>query len=123
MQDTNSYKVRLEEMLETITKELQSVGIHNPQNSNDWVAVPDTEGDSEDPDDNVTADNIEELNERTALVETLEPQYNDIVSALAKIDAGTYGSCEVCSTPIEEKRLDAFPTARTCMTHIEEVVV
>lgn len=36
--------------------------------------------------------------------------------ALARIEAGTYGDCESCGTPIGKMRLQAFPRARLCMT-------
>ena len=115
----DSYKTRLAEMLETITLELKSIGIHNPQNPSDWVAVPE-ELDAEEPDLNLAADAVEEWNERTALVATLELQYNNIVSALARIESNTFGKCEVCGKDIEENRLNANPVARTCIAHLEE---
>lgn len=115
----NQYKTRLEEMLETITEELKSVGIHNPENPSDWIAVP-QDLDVEEPDDNLSADAVEAWNERTALVATLESRYNGIIGALARIKNNTFGNCEVCNNPIEEKRLEANPIARTCIAHIEE---
>jgi DnaK suppressor protein len=39
----------------------------------------------------------------------------DVVSALQKIDDGSFGVCERCSEPIAEKRLDALPFARYCI--------
>ena len=39
----------------------------------------------------------------------------DVVSALQKIEDGSYGTCERCSEPIAEKRLDALPFARYCI--------
>lgn len=36
--------------------------------------------------------------------------------ALDRIEAGTYGDCESCGTPIGKMRLQAFPRARLCMT-------
>jgi DnaK suppressor protein len=36
--------------------------------------------------------------------------------ALARIDAGTYGSCESCGEPIGKARLQAFPRATLCVT-------
>src|SRR5579875_2783120 len=39
----------------------------------------------------------------------------EIDAALAKIDAGTYGLCETCGTPIPEARLEALPQARLCV--------
>jgi DnaK suppressor protein len=35
--------------------------------------------------------------------------------ALAKLDEGTYGLCDVCGQPIAEKRLAAMPDAVTCV--------
>ena len=35
--------------------------------------------------------------------------------ALAKMDAGTYGSCERCGRPIAPERLDALPWAILCI--------
>ena len=40
----------------------------------------------------------------------------EVVAALAKIDAGSFGSCERCAEPIADKRLDALPFARYCIT-------
>ena len=36
--------------------------------------------------------------------------------ALARIEAGTYGSCESCGEPIGKARLQAFPRATLCVT-------
>jgi DnaK suppressor protein len=38
-----------------------------------------------------------------------------IDQALARVDDGTYGVCEVCGTAIPEGRLEARPTATTCV--------
>lgn len=38
-----------------------------------------------------------------------------IKSALAKMDAGTYGICEKCDQKIAPKRLEALPYATTCI--------
>jgi DnaK suppressor protein len=39
----------------------------------------------------------------------------DVVSALQKIDDGSFGSCERCGEQISDKRLDALPFARYCI--------
>jgi DnaK suppressor protein len=39
----------------------------------------------------------------------------EVVTALQKIDDGSFGACERCSQPIAEKRLDALPSARYCI--------
>lgn len=39
----------------------------------------------------------------------------DVVSALKKIDDGSFGACERCGEAIAEKRLEALPFARYCI--------
>jgi RNA polymerase-binding transcription factor DksA len=85
----------------------------------DWIAVP--EGiDANEPDTDLVADAVEEWGERQALVATLERRYNDVTRALSKREVGTFGTCEVCMEHIEDDRLDANPSARTCKTHMNE---
>jgi DnaK suppressor protein len=46
----------------------------------------------------------------------------EIDEALRRIDEGTYGQCERCGKPIDERRLEALPTARydaACQAAIE----
>jgi DnaK suppressor protein len=38
-----------------------------------------------------------------------------VISALQKIDDGSFGSCERCGEEIAEKRLEALPFARYCI--------
>jgi RNA polymerase-binding protein DksA len=40
---------------------------------------------------------------------------SEIDAALARIDDGTYGICEICGKPIGEERLRAIPWARLCI--------
>ena len=56
-----------------------------------------------------------ERGEVDALVGSLRETLSDIDNALAKIDAGTYGICERCGSPIGEDRLEAMPAARLCI--------
>lgn len=35
--------------------------------------------------------------------------------ALARLDAGTYGLCEICGKPIGKARMQAFPRATLCV--------
>ena len=47
----------------------------------------------------------------------------DIDQALLRIDEGSYGICQSCGNPINERRLDAVPTARydaLCQSKLEE---
>jgi DnaK suppressor protein len=46
----------------------------------------------------------------------------EIDEALRRIDDGSYGNCERCGKPIDERRLEALPTARldaACQSEIE----
>ncbi|MCD5382023.1 MAG: TraR/DksA C4-type zinc finger protein [Candidatus Pacebacteria bacterium] len=121
MRDTAQYKARLETMLSELTKELETIGIHNPTNPSDWIATP--EGtDHKEADPNVAADKVEEWDERRGTVAVLETRYNNIVRALKKIDEGAFGICEVSGEPIEEDRLEANPAARTNKAHMNDEV-
>ncbi|RMA96979.1 TraR/DksA family transcriptional regulator [Hydrogenothermus marinus] len=44
----------------------------------------------------------------------------EIDKALERINDGTYGYCEVCGKPIEEKRLEAIPWTTLCIEHAKE---
>ena len=50
-----------------------------------------------------------------ALAAQLERTRADIESALARHDSGGYGTCETCGGAISPARLEARPTARTCI--------
>ena len=56
-----------------------------------------------------------ERSQSDALLRQTEQRLNDIAASLARLDAGTYGKCEVCGTRIADARLEARPTARTCI--------
>jgi DnaK suppressor protein len=50
-----------------------------------------------------------------ALVRQAQHHLEEVNAALSRLDAGTYGTCEVCGTPIGEERLEARPAARVCI--------
>jgi RNA polymerase-binding transcription factor DksA len=75
---------------------------------------------SVDSDSNNIADFGEEADERIATLAELETRYRNVVRALEKIEAGTFGLCEISGEPIEEARLNANPAARTCVAHRED---
>lgn len=57
-----------------------------------------------------------ERSEMEALMGSLQESLDDVVDALTKLEAGTYGVCESCGEPIAPARLEAMPGARMCMT-------
>ena len=56
-----------------------------------------------------------ERGEAEALSGELLEALADVDAALARIDAGSYGTCSSCGQPIGDDRLEAMPTARLCM--------
>lgn len=119
MKDFTSHKAKLETQLNTIVEELKGLGIYD-EHSDNWEAVPDQEVSGADADENTNADASEAAEERQATMSDLEIEYHDIRRALKKIEAGTYGICEISGEPIEEKRLLIKPDARTCIAHMNE---
>lgn len=116
--DLNYFKSKLEIELSLVETELKDVGQKNPTNQSDWEATPPKEFETDNADENETADKIEEYEENTAVLKALETKYNDIKVALDKIEGGNYGMCEVSGEPIEVDRLEANPAARTCKAHM-----
>ena len=114
--NTDHFKKLLETELIKVEGELKSVGRRNPNNPNDWEATPKAfQADSADRME--VADSIDDYEDNTAILKDLEIRYNEIKTALEKIDAGTYGTCTVCKQPIDPKRLEANPAAATCVEH------
>ena len=50
-----------------------------------------------------------------SLMENETQLLEEVVDALARIDAGTFGRCENCGQEIPKERLDAVPYARYCV--------
>jgi DnaK suppressor protein len=58
-----------------------------------------------------------EQGENAVLANRLRSELDEVERALAKLDDGTYGECEVCGRPIAEARLEAMPATRFCIDH------
>ncbi len=117
MIDIAEAKSWLEEEKGLLENELASVGKRNPSNPSDWMptsgsVVGDTAEESE------MADEMEELGTNAAILNDLEIRYHAVLRALSKIEAGTYGMCEISDHPIEDDRLRANFAARTCTAHM-----
>jgi DnaK suppressor protein len=64
------------------------------------------------------ADDATETFEREkslGLEQTLEEHLRQVTHALARIENGTYGTCETCGKPIARARLEAIPEAVQCI--------
>jgi RNA polymerase-binding transcription factor DksA len=53
-----------------------------------------------------------------AVTDQARDHLREIEAALERVAAGTYGVCELCRRPIDAARLEARPTARTCVHHV-----
>jgi len=118
MINTEHFKHKLEEEKKGLEEQLSQVARKNPDNLTDWEPIP-AEHDSSSADENLVADGIEEYEENTAITNSLEARYKDVLSGLDKIKNGVYGKCQVCGKEIEEDRLEANPAARTCKEHMQ----
>lgn len=73
-----------------------------------------TEGNAEDADEasEQTLHLENDLKEKRAKASLAQ-----VEKALARMESGEYGFCEVCGKPIDLARLQAFPEATTCVEH------
>jgi DnaK suppressor protein len=51
-----------------------------------------------------------------ALIAQSRQHLAEVDAALERLETGNYGTCERCGRPIAPARLEARPTARTCVT-------
>jgi RNA polymerase-binding transcription factor DksA len=61
----------------------------------------------------VAAERAEEL----AALRRAQGDLADVDRALARLDEGTYGTCEACGVALPDEVLAAAPAARTCAQH------
>ncbi len=117
MEQLHKYQMELERMLTDVTAQLRTIAILDNE-TGDWTIRTDNI-DQREVDSNTLADASEEADERISILSELETKYRTITVSLKKIASGTYGICEISGEPIESKRLDANPAARTCIHHME----
>lgn len=112
------FKKLLEEEHKLVESALNDVAVFN-EATGQWEAKGGTlETMSPIQDENEFADTLEELDAHKEELPALRTRYGEIKEAMRRMEAGTYGICEVCQKPIEEERLDANPAARTCLEHM-----
>lgn len=116
--NTTEYKNLLLAEKARLEGEMKGVAHKNPEIAGDWEpSAPDLNNPTADTND--VADSIERFEENAAIEVELEARLIEVDNALARIEVGTYGTCRVCGSAIEEARLRANPAAATCVAHRE----
>ena len=67
----------------------------------------------DDREDNATE--VDVYSGNVSVETSLETQLQDVIDALERIKAGTYGKCSNCGKEISVERLRANPAAKTCI--------
>ena len=115
--DLEYFEKKLEKEKRLLEEELKTVGRKNPEHAGGWEAVAgDIEVDN--ADENEVADKIGGFEENSGILEQLEKQMAEVDAALGRIKNNTYGICAVSGEEIERTRLEANPSARTCLKHM-----
>jgi RNA polymerase-binding transcription factor DksA len=97
-------RAHLEAERERLRADLQELGLETSEE----LAYDDNFADSS----QVTA----ERGEAEALAGELSDTLSEVEAALERLDAGTYGLCEVCGNQIGPDRLEAMPAAARCIS-------
>lgn len=106
---------KLKNTLEKRFKELE----HQKQNEEEFETTELSNYDNH-PADNAT--DLTDKHTRLALNRHFDEEMEDIEKALAAIEEGTYGKCVECGEEIPLARLEAVPTALTCVEHAHQEV-
>jgi DnaK suppressor protein len=111
--DTEEFRTLLEQERERITNAIEYLHEENPGNMEDELGELAGRGSDNHLGDMATVTFDRELDQglEEGALQTLE----QIDRALAKIDDGTYGTCERCGKPIGAERLRARPWATLCI--------
>jgi RNA polymerase-binding transcription factor DksA len=81
----------------------------------DGVVAASLDSNADDEHDPEGATIAYERSQLGALIEQAERHVSDVRAALERVETGSYGTCERCGRPIPPERLEARPTARTCV--------
>jgi|SRR3989344_1929050 len=99
----------LEKRREELLRELNVDAVQVADNDYDAKFV-----DYGDKDDENAAE-VATFEKNLSLEKTLEVSLFNVNKALERIEQGNYGLCEKCGRPISPERLEAFPSASSCM--------
>ena len=109
--DVERFRIRLLEERQRVVDAIDNIHAENPGSLGDETDEPLFQ-------DNHLGDVATATFDRE-MASTLEDNsthlLGEIDGALARIDAGTFGTCQACGEPIDEERLEALPWATLCI--------
>ena len=111
--DTSEFRTLLEQERDRIKSAIDHLHQEHPGNLEDELGEVGGRGSDNHLGDMATATFDRELDE--GLEEGAQHTLQQVERALARIDDGTYGTCERCGKPIGEDRLRARPSAALCI--------
>ncbi len=97
---------RKRRLAETVGKLSGEAGQHGPRELGEISSLPQHLAD-------LATDTFEQDRD-LELAERASAEIAEIDEALERLKAGTYGTCELCESPIPEERLSALPQASLC---------
>jgi RNA polymerase-binding protein DksA len=109
--ELDEFRRLLEAERDRLAEELEAIEEHQPEVEN--VALDASGGYDEDLAD-VASDTFER-EKGIAIENSVQDLLHQVEEALARIEEGTFGTCEVCGQPIHPERLRALPYARLCI--------
>lgn len=109
---TQKLKEGLEQAKSELERELKKIADKDPKMAGDYdTKFPDL-GLLQSSDE--SALRFSEYERTLPLEHAMELRLQAVNQALEKIEKGTYGICEKCGQPIDEKRLEVYPDVKTC---------
>ncbi|SRR6266516_4578180 len=104
-------------MADSMRSALEQHRVHLRREIEEQGADPDSDEVAfvDDPGFSDRSHSTEERSRLISVVKALRETLRDTERALAKMEAGTYGTCENCGRPISRERLEAIPWATLCI--------
>lgn len=112
------FKQKLQTEYARLEHELRDLGVEDEETGEWDTAAGDIDKTATEPDE--LADRVEDFEERDGERKVFELQLQNVERALAHLEGGTYGICEIGGEEIEEDRLEVNPSARTCKEHLHQ---
>lgn len=110
--DLKAFRKLLEAEHRRLSEELEALEEHIPEVEHQLGM--DVGGSTDEDYADVAGDTFER-EKGFAIEASLRALLKQVEDAMARVDAGTYGTCERCGRPIHPDRLRAIPYARLCI--------